>query len=272
MEGTIQNQRCNESFGSCAAQMAERLDLARVGRQEIARITLELPTLDLPQAYEIQEKGMEYRYARGEKWVGFKVGLTSKAKREQMNLHLPIYGELTDRMQISDGGQLSLKEWIHPKVEPEVAFVIGKEISGPLSFEDAFQACSGVCAALEILDSRFKDFKYFSLPDVVADNSSSALFVLSSQITPFRPEEIANSKMILSVNGTAVQEGVTAAISEHPIWSLVELSKLLSERGRKIPAGSIVLAGAATQAVQLQAGMKVSLSVEGLGSVSVGVE
>jgi 2-oxo-3-hexenedioate decarboxylase len=126
-----------------------------------------------------------------------------------------------------------------------------------------------VYAAMEILDSRFVGFKYFSLPDVVADNSSSAYFVMSAKATDPHSSDWANLKMVMSVNGKPVQEGNSSDISGNPVQSIVQLCELLSERGKFLPAGSIVLAGAATQAVQLQTGDKIELTVQNLATVSL---
>jgi 2-oxo-3-hexenedioate decarboxylase len=199
------------------------------------------------------------------------MGLTSEAKRQQMNLKSPCYGVLTDKMKVEDGATFSLGKSIHPKIEPEVAFVIARDIRGVPTAQQALDACSGVYAAMEILDSRFVGFKYFSLPDVVADNSSSAYFVMSSKATDPHSSDWGGLKMVMSVNGKPVQEGNSSDISGNPVQSIVQLCELLNERGKFLPAGSIVLAGAATQAVQLQSGDKIELTVQNLGSVSIHV-
>jgi 2-oxo-3-hexenedioate decarboxylase len=199
------------------------------------------------------------------------MGLTSEAKRRQMNLKSPCYGVLTDRMRVEDGATFGLKGTIHPKIEPEIAFVIGRELKGRVTREAALAACSGVCAAMEILDSRYVGFKYFSLPDVVADNSSSAWFVTGRKLAKPDAADWKNLQMTMEVNGQVAQSALSSEISGDPVLSIVQLCELLAESGLSLPAGSIVLAGAATAAVQLEPGMQVRLRVDPLGEVAIQV-
>ena len=189
------------------------------------------------------------------------MGLTSAAKRIQMSLGAPIYGVLTGTMQVR--GELRAADGVHPKIEPEIAFVTARELRGTVSREEALAACSAVAPALEILDSRFVGFKYFSLPDVVADNCSSWRFVLGP-LHP--PRATAGLRMRMSIDGRIAQEADSNSISGNPLESLVQLVGML---GRPLPAGSIVLAGAATVAEPLRPGVVVSLEVESLGEVSL---
>jgi 2-oxo-3-hexenedioate decarboxylase len=126
---------------------------------------------DLATAYRIQQAGIRLRQQRGERVVGLKLGFTSRAKMIQMGVDALIWGELTDAMQLSDGGRLDLAKLIHPRVEPEIAFITAIDIDRPLSLAEAGLALAGVAPALEIIDSRYRDFR-FSLQDVVADNCS----------------------------------------------------------------------------------------------------
>jgi 2-oxo-3-hexenedioate decarboxylase len=256
-------------IGNEISSLASLLDTAMLEVREVERLTLLHPDLNIHDAYLIQDEGIKLRYARGEKLIGYKMGLTSQAKREQMNLDLPIYGVLTDQMEIVEGEKFSLAKSIHARIEPEIAFIIGREIRGAVTAEQALEHCSGVCAAMEILDSRFLNFKYFSLPDVVADNSSSAYFVISKNIKKPQEVDFSNLEMVMSIDGAPVQRAFSSAISGHPLNSLVQLCELLNARGINIPAGSVVLAGAATQAVPLAAGNLVSLTVEKLGTLAV---
>lgn len=249
--------------------LARALDSARLERREVAPLTREVAHLALTDAYAIQEAGIRLRLSRGERVVGLKMGLTSEAKRRQMNLDSPVYGVLTDRMQVPADGVIQVAQGIHPKIEPEIAFRTSRELRGKVTRDEVLDACASVFAAMEILDSRYKDFKYFSLPDVVADNSSSALFVLGTEEHPPRKLDLARLDMKMSVNGEVVQAARSDAISGDPVVSVIQLCELLAQRGQVLPAGSIVLAGAATAAHMLRPGDKVRLTVEGLGSVSV---
>ncbi|MCI0669586.1 MAG: fumarylacetoacetate hydrolase family protein [Myxococcaceae bacterium] len=254
---------------SVIQQLAQHLHDSRLARRETTRLTEAHPDLDLDAAYRVMRAGIALRTAAGETVVGYKMGLTSKAKREQMNLASPVYGVLTDRMRVPDGGTFRVAGGIHPKVEPEIAFHIARELEGHVSREEALAACDGVCAALEILDSRFAGFKYFSLPDVVADNSSSSHFVLAGEWRSSKGLDLAALSMRMSVDGVMKQSASSNAISGDPVLSLVQLVEMLAAQGEVLPAGSIVLAGAATVAEQLAPGQEVVGEVEGLASVRV---
>ncbi len=254
------------------AEHARLLDQARLEAREVPPLTRQHADLSLRDAYAIQAEGIRLRTSRGEQVVGLKMGLTSEAKRRQMNLDSPVYGVLTDRMRVPAGGVVRLQGSLHPKIEPEIAFRTARPLSGTITREQALDACESVFAAMEILDSRYIDFKYFSLPDVVADNSSSSLFVLGTQERPPRELALGQLRMVMEVNGERVQEARSDAISGDPVLSVVQLCALLAERGESLPAGSIVLAGAATAAHMLRAGDRIRLSVDGLGEVAVSVE
>jgi 2-oxo-3-hexenedioate decarboxylase len=253
-------------------ELARRLDDARLEAREIPPLTREYPDLTLRDAYTIQAEGLRLRTARGERVVGMKMGLTSEAKRRQMNLDAPIYGVLTDRMLVPADGPLRLQGSIHPRIEPEIAFRTARELRGRVTREQALEACASVFAAMEILDSRYTDFKYFSLPDVVADNASSSHFVPGTTERPPRELDLLQLRMVLEVNDERVGEARSNAISGDPLLSVVQLCELLDLHGKFLPAGSIVLAGAATAAHTPRPGDRIRLSVEGLGDVSVSIE
>jgi 2-oxo-3-hexenedioate decarboxylase len=244
-----------------AEALARLLDEALLARREIQPLTKTHGDFDLAAAYAVQERGIALRLGRGETIVGYKMGLTSAAKRAQMSLDQPIYGVLTGAMRARD--EVRVAEGVHPKIEPEIAFITARELRGRITRDQAFIALESVMPALEVLDSRFAGFKYFSLPDVVADNCSSWRFALGQ---PVKPRDTGGLRMRMSVNGRLAQEADSNAISGHPLDSLVQLVGMLPH---PLPAGSVVLAGAATVAEQLQPGMLVTLEVEALGSMSV---
>lgn len=251
--------------------VSDKLCNARTSGQPVEQFSETIKEFSRQEAYQIQENGIAFRVAQGEKKIGLKMGLTSEAKRKQMNLDAPLYGELTDKMQVENGGTYKMQGQIHPKIEPEVAFYIDKELSGSVTREEVLNACSGVYASLEILDSRYTQFKYFSMEDVISDNSSSSQFILGDKIEDFKEIDLTNLHMKMSVNGQIAHEGNSSAISGDPVVSVIQLCELLAERDRVLPAGSIVLAGAATAAVALEPGMNVELEVEKLGKISVSV-
>ncbi|MHB2021318.1 MAG: 2-keto-4-pentenoate hydratase, partial [Candidatus Xenobia bacterium] len=190
-------------------RQGERLDGAWLSRERIAPAG----DLSLPDAYAVQAAVVARRLARGERIAGMKMGLTSRAKMRQMGVDTPIYGWLTSAMQLGDGATVPTSTMVAPRIEPEIAFILARDLSGPVTPVQAIQAVAGVCGALEIIDSRYRDFK-FSLPDVIADNASSAYFVLGSELAP--PQNLESRGMIMELNGRIVQTGCSAAIFEHP--------------------------------------------------------
>jgi 2-oxo-3-hexenedioate decarboxylase len=249
--------------------IAQTLHDARLSSQSLQQFSKELKDFKRPDAYAIQEAGIKLREASGERIIGLKMGLTSEGKRQQMNLDSPLYGVLTDRMQVENGGTFHLSGSIHPKIEPEVAFFIKSELKGEISREEVLNATEYVCAALEILDSRYEGFKYFSMEDVIADNSSSSHFITGPKFYEFKNIDLINLPMKMSVNGKIAMEGNSREISGDPVISVIQLAELLAQRGKSIPPGTLVLAGAATAAIALEPGMVVSLEVESLPSLKV---
>ncbi len=253
-------------------RLAAKVDEAAAEARLIPMLTAEQP-LTLDEAYRVQRGSMSLRRLRGDDVIGMKMGLTSRAKMEQMGVHQPIYGHLTSAMRLADGGALSLSRGCHPRCEPEVAFLLGKELAGPVTPAEALLAVDAVCAAIEIIDSRYQAFK-FTLADVVADNASSSRFVLGSRLQ--RPSEVAleNLGMVMEIDGPAgsgrrvTELGSSAAILEHPARSLAALANQIAPLGERLLPGQIVLAGGATAAVALQAGDRVRLRVDGLGAVA----
>lgn len=246
---------------SVAKEIAATLHEARLSQRQIKPLTQSLPQLDERVAYEAAWEGLHLREQAGERRVGYKMGLTSEAKRRQMSLQSPIYGLLTDKMQLASGKSFSMAKSIHPKAEPEVAFHIKKTFSKVPTPEEALEACDWIAPAIEILDSRFEGFKYFSLPDVIADNSSSSHFLIGSpkHATDFRWTELADIPMRFFCNDKLLQEVRASEISGNPIYSLVGLFELALQQRRSIHPNSWILAGAATPAVGLEPGMRVKL-------------
>lgn len=246
-------------------RLATIVDEAARTHTPIPMLTAEVPELTLDEAYTVQRTSMARRKARGESVTGMKMGLTSKAKMDQMGVHNPIYGHLTDAMHLSDGATIDRANFCHPRVEPEIAFLLGEDIHGPVDPTTVMNSVRGVCAALEIIDSRFEHFK-FTLIDVVADNASSTGFLLGPVVKPAADLDLGNLGMVLSINGEIIETGSSAAILEHPANSLAALVNMLHERGEHLKSGQIVLAGATTKAHFLTPGAAVSLDVDQLGT------
>ena len=246
--------------------IAQRLDAAAYNASAIKQLAEELT---IEQAYEIQKLSIDRRLSRGEKRIGMKMGFTSRGKMVQMGVSDMIWGRLTDAMIEEEGGTIQLSNYIHPRVEPEVVYLLGKPLSGRITPLLALDAVEAVAPALEIMDSRYDDFK-FSLTDVVADNCSSSGLVIGNWQRP--DTDVSNLGLILSVNGKPMEFGSTAAILGDPIRSLVAAARMVAEAGEELPAGSLVMAGGATAAIALSAGETIELELELLGRASFSVE
>ncbi len=247
-------------------QIAQKVDDAARMAQAIPQISHDDVVLSLQQAYDIQGLSIARRIARGEAVVGIKMGFTSRAKMVQMEVHDQIWGRLTDAMQVEDGGEVSLTRFIHPRIEPEVAFLLKEPLHHKMSLQDVTAAVAAVAPALEIIDSRYQNFK-FSLTDVVADNSSSSAFVIGPWTDPM--EDLSNLGLVMSFDGGARQIGSTAAILGNPYRSLVAAARLADAAGLTLRPGFIVLAGAATAAEVLPSRCHVSLEMQSLGRVEI---
>lgn len=247
------------SAGPPLLALAERLDDAAFNAK--ATPQLEVP-ISLEDAYAVQRASIERRLARGEHRIGLKMGFTSRAKMVQMGVSDLIWGRLTSGMRVEDGGSIALEAYIHPRVEPEVAFLIGKPLAGNVTIPQAVAAVEAVAPALEIIDSRYENFR-FSLTDVVADNSSSSGFVVGPWSRP--STDVSNLGLVMAFNGRPQALGSTAAILGHPMRSLISAARVVAEAGEVLSPGDLVLAGGATAAAALLPGTFVSLEVERLG-------
>jgi 2-oxo-3-hexenedioate decarboxylase len=247
------------------AALAERLDDAARRSRAVAQLA---EPLGLDAAYGIQALSVARRYARGERRVGVKMGFTSRAKMVQMGLSEMIWGRLTDGMLVDDGATIDLRDYVHPRVEPEIAFLMKTRLAGRFTMPAALAAVEAVAPALEIIDSRYENFR-FSLTDVVADNTSSSGFVVGPWGDPHT--DVANLGMLLEIDGLPVQIGSSAAVLEHPVRALVAAARLVAQYGEALEPGDIILSGGATAAEPLAAGKRVRLTVERLGSVGFGV-
>nr|MDT0662294.1 4-oxalocrotonate decarboxylase [Micromonospora sp. DSM 115978] len=233
--------------------LAARLDTAARNAVAIPQFAAEVG-LDVATGYAVQDALVRTRCERGERVIGVKMGLTSRAKMIQVGVDEVIWGRLTDAMTIDDGGTVDHARFIHPRVEPEIAFLLGSDAS-----------VRAVAPAVELIDSRFADFS-FSLPDVVADNTSAAAYAIGPWCAV--PDGVENLGVLLEIDGRVAQTGSTAAILGDPRRALTEGIRLAGRYGTKLRDGWVFLAGAATAAVPLPPGAHVRAVVEKLGTVS----
>ncbi|WP_422061071.1 2-keto-4-pentenoate hydratase [Sphingopyxis sp.] len=251
------------------AAMAARLDDAAREARAIPQITGEDSTLSLADAYAIQGAAIDRRLARGERLVGVKMGFTSEAKMAQMGLKDQIWGRLTSDMVVTNGAAIERARFIHPRVEPEVAVRLNAPLTGAVTREEALAAVDAVAAALEVIDSRYENFR-FALGDVVADNASSSAFVVG----PWMPAgtDISDVAMEMRVDDAPAETGTSAAILGDPIRSLVAAARLAGSAGLVLEPGWIVMLGGATAAAAIGSARAVSLDAAHLGRVGFTIE
>jgi 2-oxo-3-hexenedioate decarboxylase len=223
---------------------------------------------DVAEAYQIQNETIAIRCRRGESRSGLKMGFTSQAKMRQMGLDELIYGQLTDGMLFADGAELSLDQFIHPRVEPELAILLKRPLHGSLSPAEVSDAIEAIAPALEIIDSRYQDFK-FSLPGVIADNASARGYVLGPWSKPDQPFE--NLGIVLSFDGRPRQFGTTAAALGQPLRSLCHAARLAAAAAQPLAAGFVILTGGATTAEPLARGLHVQAEFQNIGGVGFSV-
>lgn len=224
--------------------------------------------IDVDEAYAIQRAVVEHRYARGERPAGVKLGFTSAAKMTQMGVSDAIIGRLTDGMQVTDGGVLRLAGFVHPRVEPELAFRLHTPVDPDSPAAEPAAMVDAVAPALEVIDSRYRDFR-FSLPDVIADNTSAAAFVVGPWVAWEQCPDLGNLGVRLEIDGALTDTGSTAAILGHPARAVSAALRLARHYRIALPAGSIILAGAATAAHPLRPGTTVDVTVAELGRASL---
>lgn len=241
--------------------LAQRIDDAARNANAIAQLS-HSTQFSLADAYAIQRVSIQRRIARGERQVGVKMGFTSRAKMIQMGLSDLIWGRLTDGMLIEDGGAVPFKRYVHPRVEPEVAFILKSQLVGTVTPVQALAAVEAIAPAIELIDSRYENFK-FSLEDVVADNSSSSGFVIGSWHKP--DFDFTNLGIVLTFNGKPVQIGSTAAILGNPVRSLVAAARFAAQADEPLQPGWVVMAGGATAAEAVAAGTWVECEIQQLG-------
>ncbi|MEV8195564.1 fumarylacetoacetate hydrolase family protein [Rhodococcus pyridinivorans] len=259
--------------GWSAARIADQLLWAESTVTAQTSILAEWDGLDLGTAYEAQDIALRIRVARGETITGVKLGVTSKAKQQQVGVDSPSTAWLTDAMILPIGEPVPLARMIHTRAEPEIAFVMGRRLEGPgVSAATALAAVDHVVGAIELIDSRFSGYK-FSMMDAVADNNSSGLYVTGP--IAVRPEslDLGLEACLLEVDGEVVDSATGAAVHGHPAEALAFAANTLAERGLAIEPGWVVLTGGMTDAVPVCPGVGIAAHFTSLGTVTVtGVE
>ncbi|HLG72191.1 MAG TPA: fumarylacetoacetate hydrolase family protein [Chloroflexota bacterium] len=257
------------SASSDPKDLAKRLFEAQHEHRPIPLLTNEGP-IGEKEAYAIQWALVEEHIARGGKVIGKKTGLTSKAKQVQMNTSEPLYAYLIDRTILNDGAEIVRAEHIHPRVECEIAFVMGRQLHGPgVTGDQVLSATRHVLPALEVIDSRYDNFK-FTLPDVIADQASAAKVVLGGKVRSPKGLDLRLLGMVLQINGEDVATGSGAAVLGHPADSVAWLVNKMAEMGAGgLEEGDLVMAGGLVEAFAVEPGDHLRAEFDHLGPVSL---
>ncbi|MBL7228316.1 MAG: 2-oxo-3-hexenedioate decarboxylase [Pseudomonas sp.] len=250
-------------------RLSERVEGAQTRAYAIPKLTNEYPDMTIADSYSVQNELRRRFIEQGHKLIGWKAGLTSKAKMVQMGVDVPSIGFLTDRMARPENSAISVANLIHPRVECEVAFVMKQELRGPnCTAEQVLAATDYVLPAVEIIDSRFSGFK-FDLESVIADNSSSARFVGGGRARYVEDIDLCTLGVVIEINGEMVAMGASAAVLGHPAEAIAMVVNILAELDEVLPAGSFVMSGAITEAIAVKPGDSVVARFQELGSVSM---
>lgn len=255
-------------------QLAEKLRQASKSGKEISAPSKDYPELSIQEAYAIQLSNIEKRIKEGGRIVGKKIGLTSKAMQESLGVDEPDYGILLEDMAISsDDPVIKAGQVIQPRVEGELAFVLKKDLEGPdVTVAEVLDATEYIAASIEIVDSRVKDWK-IEIRDTVADNASSAFYVLGEN--HLDPEEAERIDVVMELykNDELINEGTGAAVLGDPAYCVAWLANKLHEYDIKLEAGEVILAGALSAAISAEPGDAFTCKFnEGFGDVSVRFE
>jgi 2-keto-4-pentenoate hydratase len=253
-------------------ELAADLAQAERSRVPVAPLTTANPDIDVVDAYEIQLINIRQRVAEGAKVIGHKVGLSSKAMQEMMGVDEPDYGHLLDEMEVFEDRPVVSANYLYPRVEVEVGFVLADDLPGEGCTEDDVLAATAAFApAIELIDTRIKDWK-IKLCDTIADNASSAGWVLGAARVSPKDIDIANIDAVLTRNGEVVAKGRSDAVLGNPVTAVAWLARKVDSFGVRLRAGDIVLPGSCTKAFDATPGAEFVADFDGLGSVHLSFE
>jgi 2-keto-4-pentenoate hydratase len=250
-------------------ESAARLDQAEQSRLPLPPLSQEHPALTPAQAYAIQSAWLDLKLAKGTRIIGRKIGLTSHAMQALLGVDQPDYGFLLDSMVVSSGSTLARADFLLPRIEPEIAFWLARDLKGPgITIDTVLAATRGVSPALELVDSRIANWQ-ITLPDTIADNASSARVIVSEQIVPLDGLDLAAEVVTLTRNGIEVGAGNGAAVLGHPAEAVAWLANKLAEYDIALVAGQLVLPGAMCAAATVSVGETYRAMFTTIGEVSV---
>jgi 2-oxopent-4-enoate/cis-2-oxohex-4-enoate hydratase len=250
-------------------QLGDELYEALVACKTLSPLTSRGFDITIEDAYHIQQRVLSRRLEKGEKIIGKKIGVTSKAVMNMLGVHQPDFGYLLDSMVYNEGESIPMNTLIQPKAEGEIAFLLNKDLMGPgITAADVLGATEGVMACFEIVDSRILDWK-IKIQDTVADNASCGVFVLGDKLVDPKKVDLSTCGMVLEKNGEIVVTGAGAATLASPVNAMVWLANTLGRLGIPLKAGDVVLSGALGAMVPVQAGDSLRVTIGGIGGCSV---
>jgi len=254
------------------AQLAADLAQAERSRHPIAPLTAAHPEVDVVDAYEIQLINIRQRVAEGAQVVGHKVGLSSLAMQQMMGVDEPDYGHLLDEMQLFEDMPVKAADYLYPRVEVEVGFILADDLPGAgCTEDDVLEATAAVVPAIELIDTRITDWK-IALCDTIADNASSAGFVLGRRRVSPADIDVTSIDTVLTRNGEVVARGRSDAVLGNPVTAVAWLAGKVGGFGVRLRAGDIVLPGSCTRAIDARPGDNFVAEFAGLGSVRLSFE
>ena len=251
-------------------ELGDELYQALSDRQMIDPLTEREPDITIEDAYHISLRMVNRRVEAGESIIGKKIGVTSKAVQNMLNVHQPDFGYLTDRMVFGNGDEMPVSELlIQPRAEGEIAFMLKRDLFGPgISNADVLRATEAVIPCFEIVDSRIRDWK-IKIQDTVADNASCGLFVLGDNAVDPRKVDLATAGMVVEKNGELLSTGAGAAALGSPVNCVAWLANTLGRFGIPLKAGEVILSGSLVPLEPIQAGDSMRVDIGGIGSASV---
>lgn len=248
-------------------EIAQQLKQAENSKQPCAPIREHLNEKDLESAYKIQQLNIEKEVNSGKKIVGKKIGLTSKKVQEQLGVDQPDFGILLDSMEISANEEVDFSEFMQPKVETEIAFVLKEDLlKTNHSIEEIEKAIDYAVIAIEIVGSRIENWN-IKITDTIADNASSSHFVLGTQRVALDQLNVVNSKMQMFINEEIVSEGDGNSCLGNPLNAVVWLANKMAEMKSPLKKGELILSGALGPMAVFKKGDTISANIEGLGDL-----
>ncbi|WP_281077810.1 2-oxopent-4-enoate hydratase [Variovorax paradoxus] len=252
-----------------ASQLGDELYQALTARSMVDPLTTRHPGITIDDAYRIQQRMVDRRLQAGEKIIGKKIGVTSRAVMNMLGVYQPDFGYMLDGMIYNEGQSIDIGTLIQPKAEGEIAFILKKDLAGPgITAADVLAATECVMPCFEIVDSRIRDWK-IKIQDTVADNASCGVFVLGDQAVDPRRVDLALCGMVLEKNGDVVATGAGAAALGSPLNAVAWLANTMGRLDIALHAGEVILSGALAAMFPAKAGDNFRVSIGGLGNCSV---